>query len=80
MFEGDILAIPGAGACPQPPTLELSIRRVADLTHRLNHAISDAVDQGATIELVRCSRHHCGGGNWGDQMQPVVTVKESLHD
>jgi hypothetical protein len=80
MIEGEIFAIPGAGACPQPPTLELAIRRVADLTHRLNHAISDAVNQGATVELMRCSRHHDGGGSWGDQVQPIVTVKESFHD
>lgn len=79
MIEGEIIAIPGAGACPQPPTLELAIRRVADLTHSLNHAIEVAVESGATIELMRCRRHHCGGGNWGDQMQPVVTIKESAH-
>jgi hypothetical protein len=61
-------------ACP--PALESAIRQVADRMHRLNNAIVQAVEAGATIELVRCSRHHDGKGHWGDQMQPVVTIRE----
>lgn len=80
MSEADIIAIPGAGACPQPRDLESAIRRVADLTHRLNHAIAAAVDSGVTVELIRCSRHHDSKGRWGDQVQPVVTVPEGLRD
>lgn len=53
---------------------EVAIRRVADQVHRLNHAIVKAVEAGATIELLRCSRFHAGDGHWGDQTQPIVTV------
>lgn len=53
---------------------ETAIRRVADQMHRLNHAIAQAVEAGATVELLRCSRYHSGSGQWGDQMQPIVTV------
>ena len=56
-------------------TRDLAIRRVADQVHRLNHAITQAVDAGVTVELIRCSRYHCGDGHWGDQTQPIVTVK-----
>jgi hypothetical protein len=61
---------------PCPPALESAIRQVADRMHRLNNAIVQAVEAGATIELVRCSRYHDGKGRWGDQMQPVVTIRE----
>ncbi|GAB3437952.1 hypothetical protein [Insolitispirillum peregrinum] len=71
-----IISIPGGGCCPQPPDLDSAVRRVADQMHRLNHAIVQAVEAGATIELLRCSRHHAGNGRWGDQMQPIVTVTE----
>lgn len=54
---------------------EIAIRRVADQVHRLNHAIVKAVEAGATIELLRCSRFHSGEGSWGDQTQPIVTVR-----
>ena len=53
-----------------------AIRRVADQMHRLNHAIVQAVEAGVTIELLRCSRYHAGNGLWGDQMQPIVTVRD----
>lgn len=56
---------------------QLAIRRVADQMHRLNHAIIQAVEAGVNVELLRCSRYHAGNGLWGDQMQPIVTVKET---
>ena len=56
---------------------QLAIRRVADQMHRLNHAIIQAVEAGVTVELLRCSRYHAGNGLWGDQMQPIITVKET---
>jgi len=56
-------------------TRDIAIRRVADQVHRLNHAIVQAVEAGATIELLRCSRYHAGDGQWGDQTQPIVTVR-----
>jgi hypothetical protein len=55
---------------------EAAIRRVADQMHRLNHAIVQAVEAGVSVELLRCSRYHSGAGQWGDQMQPVVTLRE----
>ena len=56
---------------------ETAIRRVADQMHRLNHAIVQAVEAGVSVELLRCSRYHAGNGLWGDQMQPIVTVREA---
>ena len=55
---------------------QLAIRRVADQMHRLNHAIVQAVEAGVNVELLRCSRYHAGNGLWGDQMQPIVTVRD----
>ena len=52
-----------------------AIRRLANDLHRLNHAVMDAVEAGVSIELVRASRHHCGNGNWGDMMVPVVVKR-----
>lgn len=57
--------------------LDTAIRRVADDLHRLNHSIAQAVDAGATVELLRASRYHCGTGKWGDQMIPVVKVPDT---
>jgi len=57
--------------------LELSIRRMADLMHRLNQAIVAVVEQGATVEMLRCSRHHGGNGAWGDQLQPIVSMTDT---
>ena len=52
---------------------EAALRGVADAVHRLNRAITQAVDCGLTIELMRASRyHHPEGGRWGDQMVPIV--------
>lgn len=72
----NIVAIADGEDRARPPALESAIRQVADRMHRLNNAIVQAVEAGATIELVRCSRHHDGKGHWGDQMQPVVTIRE----
>ncbi len=54
------------------PERERIINRMADAVHRMNEAIAKAVDTGITVELVRVSRHHCGSGNWGDQMVPMI--------
>lgn len=51
---------------------ERAIQRLADAVHRLNEAVQRAVETGLSIELVRVSRFHDGGGNWGDQMVPLV--------
>ena len=45
---------------------------VADRIADLNAAVCKAVEAGVSIELQRSARHHCGGGNWGDLMMPVV--------
>lgn len=45
---------------------------VRDQLDRLNVVVRDAVQAGLSVELQRTSRHHSGGGCWGDQMQPVV--------
>lgn len=49
-----------------------AIHRVADAVHRLNEAVQRAVSEGVSVELVRVSRHHSGGGAWGDQIVPTV--------
>ncbi|MGB0823665.1 MAG: hypothetical protein ACPGSK_05995 [Alphaproteobacteria bacterium] len=61
----------------QDTDVEQSIRQVANDLHRLNQSITKAVEAGATVELLRGSRYHCGTGRWGDQMVPVVRVPET---
>jgi hypothetical protein len=51
---------------------DLALRHVAEAIHRLNYAISRAVEAGMTIEVIRASRHHDARGHWGDQLVPVV--------
>lgn len=53
-----------------------ALRRMADAVHHLNLAVTRAVESGLSVELVRASRHHDGSGNWGDQMVPLVRVRE----
>ena len=68
-----------AVAQPQPHSqadLDLAIRQIADTLHRLNAAVSRAVEAGATVEFVRRSRHHDGTGHWGDLMMPKVTLPD----
>ena len=40
----------------------------------LNAAMRSAVEAGMTIELCRSSRHHSGGGYWGDIIAPSVVA------
>jgi hypothetical protein len=58
------------------PRHEAALAAVAQRIADLNQAICEAVDTGLSIELQRSARHHCGGGNWGDLMRPVI-VKRS---
>jgi hypothetical protein len=62
---------------PSGSEQERALRRMADAVHTMNLAIARAVDSGLSVELVRGSRHHDGSGNWGDQMVPLVRVKET---
>lgn len=55
-----------------------AIHRVADAVHRLNEAVQRAVDEGVSVELIRVSRHHSGGGTWGDQIVPTVREPRAL--
>ena len=54
-----------------------AVMTLANAVHRLNHAVVNAVESGLSIELQRVSRHHTGGGYWGDLMIPVV-VKQGI--
>ncbi len=74
MTDADIAILPGQPR--RAASLDIAIRRVADRMHQLNQAIVEAVEAGATIELLRCSRHHDRKGRWGDQMQPIVTITQ----
>lgn len=51
---------------------DFALRHVAEAIHRLNYAISRAVEAGMTIEVIRASRYHDARGHWGDQLVPVV--------
>jgi hypothetical protein len=31
-----------------------------------------AVEAGVSVELIRSARHHCGNGNWGDLLTPII--------
>lgn len=55
---------------------ESAIRMLANDLHRLNQSVMRAVDAGVSVELIRSSRHHCGEGNWGDLLVPVITRRD----
>ncbi|MFZ1682276.1 MAG: hypothetical protein WAT70_14745 [Rhizobiaceae bacterium] len=52
-----------------------AIRMVANDLHRLNQSVMRAVEAGVSVELVRSARHHCGNGNWGDLLIPVIMAQ-----
>ena len=76
MRTADVIAISEPFSGPKLADTEALIRKVADTLHRLNQQITNAVEAGVTIELMRASRHHNGRGQWGDQMIPIVKVEE----
>jgi hypothetical protein len=51
---------------------QAAIRRLANDLHRLNQSVMAAVEAGVSVELIRSARHHCGNGNWGDLLTPVI--------
>lgn len=53
-----------------------AIRILANAVHRLNQAVMKAVDAGVSVELVRAARYHNDGGQWGDQMTPIIRQKD----
>lgn len=62
---------------PKTQDVDVAIRKVADTLHRLNLQIHQAVEAGASIELMRAHRVHNGRGQWGDQMVPIVRVPDA---
>ena len=54
---------------------QAAIRMVANDLHRLNQSVMKAVEAGVSVELVRSARHHCGNGNWGDLLIPVIVTQ-----
>jgi len=55
---------------------QAAIRMVANDLHRLNQSVMKAVEAGVSVELIRSARHHCGNGNFGDLLTPVI-VKQN---
>ena len=53
-----------------------ALTTLANDLHRLNNSVISAVEAGLSVELQRASRHHAGGGFWGDLMIPII-VKQS---
>ncbi len=51
---------------------QAAIRRLANDLHRLNQSVMKAVEAGVSVELIRSARHHCGNGNWGDLLTPII--------
>ena len=51
---------------------QAAIRMVANDLHRLNLSVMKAVEAGVSVELIRSARHHCGNGNFGDLLTPVI--------
>lgn len=80
MRSADIIRIAEPFNGPDLKDPEALIRRMAETLHRLNQQITQAVDAGLTIELLRGSRFHNGRGQWGDQMIPVVKIAEPADD
>jgi len=54
---------------------EAAIRILANSVHRLNEAVSRAVDSGVSVELIRTARYHSASGDWGDQLTPMIRQK-----
>jgi hypothetical protein len=54
---------------------QAAIRMLANDLHRLNLAVTKAVEAGISVELVRSARHHGGDGNWGDLLTPVIVTR-----
>jgi hypothetical protein len=52
-----------------------AIRMVANDLHRLNQSVMKAVESGVSVELIRSARHHCGDGNFGDLLTPIIVKK-----
>lgn len=59
----------GEGLAPEQ---ESALRIMANNLHRLNESVAKCVEAGLTIQLVRTARYHSEGGQWGDQLTPVV--------
>lgn len=49
-----------------------AVRMVANDLHRLNQSVMKAVESGISVELIRSARHHCGDGNFGDLLTPII--------
>jgi len=56
---------------------QAAIRMVANDLHRLNQSVMKAVEAGVSVELIRSARHHCGNGNFGDLLTPVIVKQGS---
>ncbi|MER2534857.1 MAG: hypothetical protein ABTQ31_06790 [Rhizobiaceae bacterium] len=62
-------------ASAMTPEQQTAIRVLANDLHRLNFAVTKAVEAGISVELVRSARHHGGDGNWGDLLTPVIVTR-----
>jgi len=51
---------------------EEAVRRLNEAARIMNAAISEAVNAGVSVQLVRSCRHHDGQGHWGDQVTPTI--------
>ncbi|MDD7912138.1 MULTISPECIES: hypothetical protein [Pseudovibrio] len=63
---------------PTTSEQDRAVQRIAEATHRVNEAVQRAVDLGLSVELIRVSRCHNGGGSYGDQVVP--TIREKTND
>ncbi|NQV54352.1 MAG: hypothetical protein HQ503_00710 [Rhodospirillales bacterium] len=51
-----------------------ALKKVADDLHRFNLSVTQAVDAGLKVELMRVSRYHNAEGRaWGDQTVPIIS-------
>ena len=76
MKTAEIINMPEPFNGPKIRDVDAAIRKVADTLHRLNLQIHQAVEAGASVELMRVHRVHNGRGQWGDQMIPIVKISE----
>jgi hypothetical protein len=49
-----------------------AVRKLNEAASIMNAAISEAVNAGVSVQLVRTCRHHDGQGHWGDQVAPSI--------
>ena len=55
--------------------VEVEAKNIGELLNALVKEyprLAPVVEAGVSVELIRSARHHCGNGNFGDLLTPVI--------